>query len=412
MLDDANKIIRAGLYAARPENYFAKYVSSKKIVCSGKSYRISDYHKIWIVAIGKAADSMCHSLQKIIHANGGLIILPRGSKSKFSSKKFSIIHSSHPIPSAKSVFAAKKILSFLEQTGKNDLVVFLISGGASSLASLPDGITLEQKIKTTDILIKSGATISEINAIRKHLSGIKGGKILASLHCNAVSFVLSDVVGNDMSAIASGMTFCDKTSFLDCLQIISKYKLTTKLPSKVLSRLSDGARGKIDETPKKPKIPNQIIASNSDCLDAMLLKAKSLGYSTSKYPELFGDVITAAQKILYRFNKVKKSCLVFGGEVTVRVIGKGKGGRNQELVLRIIPKLPPNTIVASIGTDGIDGNTKYAGAIFDHRVDYETIKKYLTENDSNSFFKKYGGLIKTGPTHTNLQDIGLILQQL
>ena len=268
------------------------------------------------------------------------------------------------------------------------------------------------KIKTTDILIKSGATISEINAIRKHLSGIKGGKILASLHCNAVSFVLSDVVGNDLSAIASGMTFCDKTSFLDCLQIISKYKLTKKLPSKVLSRLSDGAKGKIAETPKKPKIPNQIIASNSDCLDAMLLKAKSLGYSTSKYPELFGDVITAAQKILYRFNKVKKSCLVFGGEVTVRVIGKGKGGRNQELVLRIVPKLPPNTTVASIGTDGIDGNTKYAGAIFDHRVDYETIKKYLRENDSNSFFKKYGGLIKTGPTHTNLQDIGLILQQL
>ena len=411
-MDDANKIIRAGLDAARPENYFSKYLLANRLVCSGKTYQISDYKKIWIIAIGKAADSMSHYVQKILCAQGGVIVLPRGSKSEFSNKKFQIIYSTHPMPSLKSVFAAKKITSFLEKTGKDDLVVFLISGGASSLVSLPAGITLNQKIKTSQMLLKSGASISEINAIRKHLSDIKGGKLLASLCCDAVSFVLSDVAGNDLSAIASGMTFCDKTSFSDCLKIISKYNLGKKLPSRVISRLAAGAKGRISETPKKPKIPNQIIASNLNCLDAMALKAKSLGYSVAKYPELTGDVILASKKLLGKFQSLKKQCLVFGGEVTVRVSGNGKGGRNQELVLRIIPKLPPHTIVASLGTDGIDGNTKYAGAIFEHRVDPSIAKKYLEKNDSNSFFKKYGGLVKTGPTHTNLQDIGLLLQQL
>lgn len=185
-----------------------------------------------------------------------------------------------------------------------------------------------------------------------------------------------------------------------------------KLPKQVLSRLRLGALGKIPETPKKSKIPNQIIAQNSDCLDAMRATAKKLGYSTLVYPKLTGDVELAAKKILKKFNAQNNTCVIFGGETTVKVRGNGKGGRNQELVLHMISQLPTKTLVASVGTDGIDGNTKNAGAIFDHIVNSDLAKKYLKNNDSNSFFTKHGGLITTKPTHSNLLDIGLILKQL
>jgi hydroxypyruvate reductase len=286
----------------------------------------------------------------------------------------------------------------------------LISGGTSSLVCLPQGITLQQKVKTTQILLESGASISEINAIRKHLSGVKGGKILENLHCDAISYVMSDVIGDDLGSIASGMAYCDRTTFSDCLNIISKYGLANKLPKSVLTRLRDGAGGKIAETPKKPKIPNQVIASNSDCLGMMAKKARLLGYDTFVYPNVQGDVEQAAKKILKKIRQEKKSCLVFGGETTVTIHGKGKGGRNQELVLRMLSDLPKNTILASVGTDGIDGNTSDAGAIFDHAIDKKITQPYLDDNNSNAFFAKYGGLIRTGPTHTNLQDIGIILQ--
>jgi glycerate 2-kinase len=409
-LNDARKILDAGLAAASPAMHIKKYITQNRLVCSGKSYYTSQYDKLWLVAMGKAADAMAKAAHDILDADGGIIIVPKNTRPAFYNKKFPVIRAGHPTPNQNSVLAAKKIIALLQNAGKDDLVVFLVSGGTSALVCAPAGITLQQKIKTTKILLESGASISEINAIRKHLSGVKGGRILENLHCDAVSYVMSDVVGNDLGAIASGMTYCDKTTFSDCIGIISKYNLGKKLPRPALSGLCRGAQGKIAETPKKPRIPNQIIASNSDCLGIMSKKAKSLGYSVVQYPDVTGDVALAAQKILKKFQTAKKSCLVFGGETTVQVRGRGKGGRNQELVLNMVSKLPANTTVASIGTDGIDGNTEYAGAIFDHAVDYDIAKPYLQNNDSNSFFRKFGGLIRTGPTHTNLQDIGVILQ--
>ncbi|MBM3903569.1 MAG: DUF4147 domain-containing protein [Thaumarchaeota archaeon] len=409
-MNDAQKILCAGLDAARPSLHIPKYITSGKLVCSGKSHRVSQYERIWLVAMGKASDTMAKAAHDILHADGGIVVIPKNNKSVFYNKKFQIIHAGHPTPNQNSVIAAKKIITLLENAGKDDLVVFLISGGASALVCAPQGITIQQKIKTTKILLESGAAISEINAIRKHLSGVKGGKMLENLHCDAISYVMSDVVGDDLGSIASGMTYCDKTTFSDCLGIVSKHNLGKKLPKSVLIRLRNGTKGKASETPKKPKIPNQIIASNFTCLGVMSKKAKSLGYSVVVFPNVAGDVALAAQKILRKFKSSKKSCLIFGGETTVQVRGMGKGGRNQELVLNMIPQLPEKTIVASIGTDGIDGNTKHAGAIFDHAIDYAITKPYLQNNDSNSFFKKFGGLIRTGPTHTNLQDIGIILQ--
>lgn len=405
------QILNAGIKSAMPENFIFKFVKKDRLICARRTYKVSDYDHIWLVAIGKAADQMAKSVHDIIRSDGGLVIIPKNYTVQFRNKKFQILKAGHPTPNKNSVLAAKKIIKFLQNTGKSDLIVFLISGGTSALVCAPFGINLNQKISITKTLLESGVSISEINTIRKHLSAIKGGRILESLQCQAISYVMSDVVGDDLGSIGSGITYCDRSTFSDCLGIVSKYGLAQKIPKAALKVLRNGAAGKISETPKSPKIPNQIIATNSDCLGMMAKKAKSLGYSTTTYSGVSGDVGLAAKKILQKANLKKNNCLIFGGEPTVRLAGNGKGGRNQELVLHMISILQQNAIVASIGTDGIDGNTKHAGAIFDHKISKNTSKPYLQNNDSSSFFKKFGGLITIGPTHSNLLDIGLVLSK-
>jgi hydroxypyruvate reductase len=224
---------------------------------------------------------------------------------------------------------------------------------------------------------------------------------------------MSDVLGNDLSSIASGTTYYDNTKFVDALKIIEKYRLQNKISKSVLNRLRLGTSGKIPETPKKSKIPHHIILRNNDCIKSMKNKSKQLGIS-SKTLIISGDVAKAASKLVLNMPKKKNSCIIFGGETTVKVTGNGMGGRNQELVLRILEKIQKtkqDVIIASLGTDGIDGNTKYAGVITKNiTVTQKEIELYLNKNNSNSFFKKYSGLIKTGFTHTNLMDIGLILK--
>lgn len=403
------KILNAGMEFAMPANFVSKFVKRDRLICAKHTYKISKYDHVWLVAMGKAADTMAKSVHNVISSDGGLVIIPKNYTVRFHNKKFQTIKAGHPSPNKNSVLAARKIISFLQNAGKSDLVVFLVSGGASSLVCAPFGISLSQKASITKTLLESGASISEINTIRKHLSAVKGGRLLGYLKCQAISFVMSDVVGDDLGSIGSGITYCDKSTYRDCLKIISKYGLAQKIPKAALKILRNGAAGKIPETPKKPKIPNQIIATNYDCLDVMAKKSKSLGYTTKVYSGVIGDVRLAATRILKKANLRKNNCLIFGGETTVVLSGNGKGGRNQELVLHMISKLDQDAIVASVGTDGIDGNTKHAGAIFDHRISPNTSKPYLQNNDSSSFFKKFGGLITIGPTHSNLLDIGLVL---
>jgi hydroxypyruvate reductase len=277
---------------------------------------------------------------------------------------------------------------------------------------LPCGITLNEKIKITKKLLFSGATIQELNCVRKHLSKIKGGRLVEGIRCDAVSLVMSDVLGDDLSSIASGITYCDSSTFGHALKIIKKYKLEKKIPQSAIKHLMLGSNGKIPETPKKSKIPHHVFLTNRNCLFEMEKKSKQLGLS-SKTITISGDVTTTATKLLSLIPRKKNSCVIFGGETTVKVKGKGKGGRNQELVLSLLEKtqkIKQEITIASIGTDGIDGNTNYAGAIVKNSLKNKNdITSYLSRNDSNSFFKKYGGLIKTGPTHTNLMDIGIIL---
>lgn len=405
---NALQILEAGLEAAKPEQFLAKYIERNKIT-RPKNIHLSAFNRIYVIAVGKAADLMADYVYSKISIDGGLIVIPQTHKVEHSNKKLKIIHSSHPIPNKKSVIAAKSLIKFLQNTNQDDFVIFLISGGTSPLVCLPYGVTLKQKQALTQELLACGATIKEINALRKHLSAIKGGKILEHLNCKAVSFVLSDVVGDDLSSIASGLTYYDTTTYADCIRIIKKYGLANKIPKAVLRHLRMGVQGKIPETPKTPKIQNYVVASNKDCLVAMANKAKALGYKTKTLQPLSGDIRIVASKILRNLPK-SRYCLLFGGEPTVKVAGSGRGGRNQELVLHLMKKLGSKFVVASVGTDGIDGNTKYAGAIFYRGVQKNEIERYLQNNDSNSFFKKHGGLIKTGPTHTNLMDIGLVIR--
>ncbi len=406
------QILAAGLESAMPQKELKKIFNSNTIRIGKKRIKLSNYNSIHLVAFGKAANSMTKAVDSIVQIKNGIVVVPKGTKPLIKNNKFKIFKSGHPVPDKTSVLAAKSILKFLKQRKPRELVIFLVSGGSSALLALPDSITLNDKIKTTKQLLASGATIQEMNCIRKHLSQIKGGRLVDGLKCDAVSLVMSDVIGDDLSSIASGTTYFDNTKFSSALKIIQKYRLQNKISKSVLNRLKLGAAGKIPETPKKTKIPHHIILTNNDCIKSMKNKSKHLGISF-KTTSISGDVAKAAAKLVSYIPRTKNSCIIFGGETTVHVKGKGKGGRNQELVLRILEKTQKtkqDLIISSLGTDGIDGNTKYAGAITKKiLIKPKEIRSYLNKNNSMSFFKKYGGLINTGYTNTNLMDIGIIL---
>jgi len=408
---DCLEILEAGLQAANPENIMPKYVTPTQININGKIIDISKYSNIYSVAFGKAGDSMTRALNAIISLKSGIIVIPKGSKSIIKGKKFQIFNSRHPKPDQTSVKAAKEVMKFVQNKRSGELIIFLVSGGGSSLLAMPDDITLDDKIHVTNVLLKSGATIQEFNCIRKHLSKIKGGKLVENMKCDGISLVMSDVEGDDLSSIASGTTYMDDTTYSDALEILEKYKIKWKIPNEVLQVLEKGA-SKSSEIPKKAKIKNFIIANNNDCLYAMKKAAEKLGYTVDTM-QIFGDVKEAVTKILDKIEESKKTCLVFGGETTVKVIGKGMGGRNQELVLRMLKntRRAKPMVIASIGTDGIDGNSVFAGAITENiKIDLDVLKEFLKNSDSGRFFQKQKANIVTNFTHTNLMDIGVILR--
>ena len=408
---DCLEILEAGLQAANPENIIPKYVTPNEIKIGDKSIKIGKYSNIYSIAFGKAGDSMTRALNAIIPIKSGIVVIPKGSKSRIKGKKFQIFNSRHPKPDQTSVKAAKEVIKFLQNKRSDELVIFLVSGGGSSLLAMPNEITLDDKIYVTNLLLKSGATIQEFNCIRKHLSKIKGGKLVENMKCQGISLVMSDVEGDDLSSIASGTTYMDDTTFADALDIIEKYKLKRKMPLEVLQVLEKGLEKEETETPKKAKIENYVIANNKDCLKVMQKTAEKMGYKVTTI-QIFGDIKDAVTKILENISENKKICLIFGGETTVRVLGKGMGGRNQELVLRILKNTQKlkKIVIASMGTDGIDGNSVFAGAITENiRIDSSVMKEFLINSDSGRFFQKQKGNIVTDFTHTNLMDIGVIL---
>jgi len=409
---DCLEILESGLQAANPENIISNYVTSKEIKINGKIFNIEKYSSIHTVAFGKAGDSMTRAINSIISIKSGIIVIPKGTKAKIKSKKFQIFNSGHPKPDKTSVKAAKEVIKFVQNRKSRELIIFLVSGGGSSLLAMPDEITLSDKVHVTDILLKSGATIQEFNCVRKHLSKIKGGKLVENMKCDGIGLIMSDVENDDLSSIASGTTYMDNTTYQDAMDIIEKYRLKTRIPIEVLQILGNGLHNQKTETPKIAKIENYIIANNNNCLKAMEETAKSKGYKVIKM-QIFGEIKDTVKKILENISEEENTCLILGGEPTVRVSGKGLGGRNQELVLRLLKntqKLKKITI-ASMGTDGIDGNSNFAGAIIENiKVDLSIMKEFLKNNDSARFFQKQKANIKTDFTHMNLMDIGIILK--
>jgi len=333
----------------------------------------------------------------------------------------------HPLPDEAGEAATRRLLSDLESGRPEDRIFLLLTGGASALLVAPaDGVSLEDEIATTNALLRVGATIRELNTVRKHLSAVKGGRLLERMApARALAFVVSDVIGDDLSAIGSGPAVPDPTTFGDCLSIVSAYGLSERLPVSVTRRFTRGARGLVPETPKPEtgtlaRVHHVILASNRISLAAAREKAKELGFDVEVFrSDMEGEVHELARRFAARLLELERArgsrrfALLAGGELTLEVRGKGLGGRNQELALVVAREIRGREGVAilSAGTDGTDGPTDAAGAFADGRtwdrardmgMDPERL---LADNDSYRLFDGLGDLLRTGPTGTNVNDL-------
>ena len=435
---DAARIWTSALRAVDPESAVREHVRRTGNILQVQNHRLNlnSYRKVWVLGAGKASAPMGRAVARVLgrYLSGGILSTKYGHTLPL--KKLKVIEAGHPLPDANSVSAASRMASLVRnQVCEEDLVLCVFSGGASSLlVSPPEGISLEDKLKCTQLLLNGGADIHELNAIRKHLSGIKGGQLARMLApAKVVSLILSDVVGNDIGTIASGPMAPDPTTFSDCIEILEKLKLWKQMPPAVRQRLVRGAENAIPETPKKGDrvfagIDTVIIGSNAQACTAAAQAAKKLGFHvlilTSR---LEGDTAAAArfhlsiaEEIVFQDRPLRRpACVISGGETTVKVAGTGKGGRNQEFVLHCVRQLsglPAPCVVASLGTDGTDGPTDAAGALADNtslarsiRFGAGCLSEAMENNDSYGFFEKLGDLIVTGPTRTNVMDLHIVL---
>ena len=404
---EAASILSAGLEAAMPARFIGRAVRGRRLVLGGRSVQLRP-GRVRVISFGKAAASMAEAFCSRVRVRDGIAVVPHGSPAPRRAP-LEVMRASHPSPDRGSVRAAGRAREFALSCGPGDLLVFLVSGGGSSLLAMPDGVTLAEKSEAAGLMMRAGAGIRDVNCLRKHLSAVKGGRLAEGLACPAAALLMSDVRRDDMSDIASGATYCDRTTFAQALGAVRRLGLQGDMPARVMERLRGGARGEIPETPKRPPIPNVVIASNRDCLRAMAARARELGYS-ARTAAAFGRVERQARLLAGMAPRRRGSCLVFGGETTVRVRGRGRGGRCLETVMRLGMALP-GAVVGAVGTDGIDGSSPYAGAIASSsEVDWSRAPRYLESSNSAGFFERHGGLVRTGPTGTNLLDIGVVLR--
>lgn len=348
----------------------------------------------------------------------------------------------HPVPDERSVAAARDALDVAKTAGPDDLLVVLLSGGASAIAALPvAGVTLADKQHTSKQLLSLGAEIHDLNSVRKHLSGIKGGRLAAAHAGRTMTFALSDVVGDDLSSIGSGPTVPDPTTYADALAALDKYGGRAIYPPAVVDHLVRGAGGAVPETPKPgdatlANAAATVIGGIRTAMDGARAAAESLGYVVHIVDQpITGEASVAARDHLEYVGRLPRLagrsssrgpaetpaglCVISGGETTVRTSGSGKGGRNQEFALALargLDRLGPRVVAASVGTDGVDGPTDAAGAIADSTTIQRAadagagdIERYLREHNSYRFFDQLGDLIRTGPTGTNVGDLQVIL---
>jgi len=430
----AEKIFMAGVRSVLPEKLITGIMNleGSMLTVSDHKIQLDSTKNIYIIGAGKASAAMGHYVESILGnwITGGHIVVKYGYSCKL--KRIKVTEAGHPIPDASGFKAAEEIIRISSQAAENDLVICLISGGASALLSdLPQSILPEELYIVNNLLIRCGATINEINCVRKHLSRIKGGQLARIIRpAKLVTVILSDVTGNPLEVIGSGPTVPDSSTFNDALKVIEKHNLTTDITSGVLNYLKDGASGIHAETPK-PGDPlfegtiNIMAGTNQIALKAAKNEAVSLGFKSYIIDsELNGDVESVCESVLstalsFRKNNdiQKPACLLYGGEPTIKISGNGRGGRNQHLALSAAIRLrnTPGITLLSAGTDGTDGPTEAAGAVADSETVMRAIslnedpENYLCEFNSYSFFKRVGGLIVTGPTFTNVMDLVVVL---
>lgn len=431
----ALKSLESALNAVDPKQIIKSKLLLKNstLQVNGYSFDLRKFKNIYVIGGGKASGSMAEAIEQIFdkYITNGLVNVPQGSKQ--NTKIIEPHEASHPIPDDAGVEGTRRMLKMLEQAKEDDLIICLISGGGSSLMPLPRGeISISDKREITNALLKCGATINEINTVRKHISDFKGGWLAKKAYpATILNLILSDVVGDPLDFIASGPTVPDSTTFNDAVKILEKYRLWSKAPVSIRKVLSDGEKGIIPETPKADdeafkKVFNVVVGNNrlasltareylkSEGLNTLLLTATLEGEARH-----VGVMLASiAREVSASGNPVPKPAgIIAGGETTVTVTGKGLGGRNQEIALATVRNLKGmnGVVVASLSTDGVDGPTDAAGAIADGKTLVRAAKmgltpeEYLAENDSYHFFSKLGDLIFTGPTGTNVNDVSVIV---
>jgi glycerate 2-kinase len=428
-------IFRAGLEAVDPMEAVAKAVSRDggELLVAGRSYRLEDYERIFVLGAGKAGAPMASAMEEILgdRLTSGRITVKYGHTVPL--KKVETKEAGHPIPDEEGIQGAEGISRFASRAGERDLVFCVISGGGSALLVAPaEGITLEEKQATTSELLACGASIEEINTVRKHLSRVKGGQLArACWPATVVTLILSDVVGDPLDVIASGPTVPDSSTFGECLEIVGRYELAGRLPASVMERIEAGAKGALPETPKEgekifERVQNEIVGNSLSAVLAASRKAEALGYTplilstriegetrevAHVHAAIFREVLATG------FPLAPPACILSGGETTVTLKGKGKGGRNQEFSLAVALHIQGEDRIffLSGGTDGTDGPTDAAGAFADgttvERARTMNLEagRTLDENDSYPFFDALGDLLITGPTNTNVMDLRICL---
>jgi glycerate-2-kinase len=443
------QVISKAISTVKPKNLMEKSIRvfESKLFIGNDEYDLQDYQKIHIIGGGKATAEMAFTFERILSKTNfnyhGIINIPSdiGEEDSYKDSKVEINFASHPIPNENGIKGTSNMMKIIEESTKEDLIICLISGGGSALLPFPKkGISLKDLEETNSLLLSSGASIHEINTIRKHISDFKGGnlakKIYDSSGATLISLIISDVVGNNLDSVASGPTVPDRTTFKDALEIIKNYKLLEKIPNSVKEHVLKGLNDTSLENPKPndpcfKNIHNYLIGSVKDAVEEAESFLRNEGFvvkyfsntitgEAREYGESLYEIILNETQKKIGSGDYERIALIGTGELTVTIRGKGTGGRNQEMLLSLLnrlkdEKISNNFLIIGVNLDGIEGNSKAMGALVDNYVFEQMILKnvspeeYLQYNNSNSFFKKLNSEIISGPTGCNVNDLILIL---
>ncbi|MCE5207623.1 MAG: DUF4147 domain-containing protein [Chloroflexi bacterium] len=432
--DEFWEIINSSLQSVNPQKIIFQHVrkdGQKLIFGESKAYDLSEIENIYIVGAGKAAAGLVNGLNQILgeRITGGLVITKHDNYECEPAGKVLVKRGNHPVPGDESIESSIALADFTHIITEKDLVICLVTGGGSALMTLPaEGLSLFDLQITTGLLLECGATINEMNTIRKHLDLIKGGGLARLLFpAQIMALILSDVIGNPLEIIASGPTVADESTFLDAWKIIQRYGLAEKISEPVRQYLRKGMEGGVPETVKAgsqflQKVDHLIVGDNRQACRAALQKSRDLGFNSLLLTSsLHGEARNAGiflssilREIAETGNPIKRpACIIAGGETTGRIRGRGLGGRNQEMALGAVKELAGlrNVAFMPIATDGEDGPTDAAGAVVTGNTYYKGLglsldpEIYLANNDSWHYFRNLGASIITGPTGTNVNDI-------